>query len=238
MLHLFGFSQNKFSISTSISNQGQVDKTLEDFYSLNFPYGFAIQEYTNKTVGSNLKYNLGLSYEIRDSINFRLRFGFSSRSSSYEQDYPAIYWSKSDKHKNFEICPSFGFIRNKGRFSFNAGIELPFYYVFDYAQNVNNKSYDSSLQMTEESEINIKIDGGFFIGINNYLNVQLKLTQSLNLFSEVNFGLMYAHLGGKYERTNTELFPGTSEAYQTFDKKYTKLFFSQPQLQFGLKYDF
>jgi hypothetical protein len=28
MLHLFGFSQNKFSISTSISNQGQVDKTL------------------------------------------------------------------------------------------------------------------------------------------------------------------------------------------------------------------
>lgn len=232
------FSQGKLGISASVSNQGQVDKTLEDFYSLNFPYGFAIQEYTNKTVGSNLKYNLSLSCNIRDSINFRLRIGYASRSSSYEQDYPAMYWTKSDKHENIEICPSFGFTRNKGIFSFNAGIELPFYYIFDYTQFLNNKSYDTSMQLTHESEVNIKIDGGYIFGINNFLNVKLKLVKSLFLFSEVNFGLMYAYLGGKYERTITEIYPTSSDSYQTFDKTFTKLFFSPPQLQLGCIFEF
>lgn len=235
-LPLITFSQKKFDVSVSVSNQGQVDKTLEDFYSLNFPYGYAVQEYTNKIVGSNLKYNLGLSYVIRDSINFRLRMGFASENSSYEQSYPADYWLKSDKHKNIEICPSFGFIRNKGRFSFNTGIELPFYYILDYTQYMDSKSYDSSLQLTGDDEINTKIDGGFFIGINNYMNVKVKLSENISLFSEVNFGLMYTHLGGNYERTNRQIFPNPEEFYQSFEKKYTKFFFSPPQLQFGVNY--
>ena len=235
---LFIYSQNKFGISVSVSNQGQIDKVVEDFYSLNFPYGFAIQEYTNKVKGYNLKYNLGMSYVIRDSFNIRLRMGFASRISSYEQNYPAMLWLNSDNQKSFELSPSFGIIRHKGKFSFNTGIEIPVFYIDDYTQYSNNKSYDTSLQLTGEYEVTTKIDGGLIFGINSYLNLKFILTKKISLFSEINFGLMFAKLGGMYERTNRQILPNSEKFYQSFEKKYTKFFVSPPQLQLGVCYQF
>ena len=56
----------------------------------------------------------------------------------------------------------------------------------------------------------------------------------MNLFSELNFGLMYAQLGENYDEEIT--LSGSDPILNSFEKKYSKLFVSAPQFQFGITY--
>lgn len=60
------FAQNKIELSAGVSNQGQFDKLLEDFYSPAHPTAF--QDDARKGKDLRIKYNFTGSCLIRDSV--------------------------------------------------------------------------------------------------------------------------------------------------------------------------
>ena len=121
------FGQNKTEISFGISNPGQVEKTLEDFYFIAHPTAF--QDDAHYGNEKRVKFNLGFSFHLRDSLELRLRVGYSKRVNHYSQAFSNTHWSVNDFQSVFEISPSFGFSKRLGRFRFSTGIEIPVYII-------------------------------------------------------------------------------------------------------------
>jgi hypothetical protein len=113
-------------------------------------------------------------------------------------------------------------------------IEIPLYLVSTYQYLNVSDIRDSTLQVTKTNESSLMIDGGFLIGINNFIHLQMKVSKNISLFSEFNFGLMYAQLGGIFDEKIT--LSGSDPILNSLEKKYSKLFVSAPQFQFGVTY--
>lgn len=234
MIHLIAFSQQKLEVGLGISNFGQIENPISNFYNVDYPNGFNMDTYINENHSAVLKYNVNFSYNLKDSLNVRLRLGYGQNNKRRVMDYPSAL-SKINEHQMFwELCPSIGKSRKFGLFTLNAGMEIPIYLVSTYNYSNVSNIRDSALQVTSTNESLKKIDGGFLIGINQFIHLQLKVSKNISVFSELNFGLMYAQLGRNYTEKITV---GTAEPIpNTIEKKYTKLFFTAPQVQFGITF--
>jgi hypothetical protein len=58
------------------------------------------------------------------------------------------------------------------------------------------------------------------------------------VFSEINYGILYSKLGGKFEVVGESTFPIISNSYYEFDRRYSKTYFSSIQVHFGIGYKF
>lgn len=234
MINLKAYSQHKLEVGLGISNMGQVENPISNFYNVDYPNGFNTDKYINEHHSTVIKYNLNFSYHLNDSLNLRFRLGYGENNKMRVLDYPAAL-TKINEHQSFmEFCPSIGKSRKFGLFTLNAGIEIPLYLVSNYNYLNVTDIRDSTLQVTNTNESLLKIDGGFLIGINHFIHLQLKISKNMNLFSELNFGLMYAQLGENYDEEIT--LSGSDPILNSFEKKYSKLFVSAPQFQFGITY--
>lgn len=234
MIHLNAFSQQKLEVGLGISNFGQIENPISNFYNVDYPNGFNMDTYINENHSTVLKYNVNFSYNLKDSLNVRLRIGYGQNNKRRVMDYPSAL-SHINEHQSFlELCPSIGKSRKFGLFTLNAGIEIPIYLVSTYNYSNVSDIRDSALQVTSTNESLEEIDGGFLIGINQFIHLQLKVSKNISVFSEFNFGLMYAQLGGIYTEKITV---GAAEPIPySIEKKYTKLFFTAPQIQFGITF--
>jgi hypothetical protein len=235
MTNLNAFSQHKLEVGVGISNFGQIENPISNFYNFDYPQGFNIDLYVNKNNSTNLKYNVNFSCNLKDSLNVRLRLGFGLNDKFKVLDYPATLTYYHEKQSFAEICPSIGKSRKFGLFTLNAGLEIPLYFVSTFNYSTYTDIKDSTLQVTGTNESLQQIDGGFLVGINHFIHLKMKISKNMSVFSELNFGLMYAHLGGEYTHkiTSTSFEP----SFISVEKKYTKLFFSAPQVQFGFTFD-
>lgn len=235
MINLNAFSQQKLEVGVGISNFGQIENPISNFYNLAYPNGFNLDIYVNKNNSTNLKYNVNLSYKLKDSLNVRLRFGFGLNEKLRVLDYPSALTYYREHQSFAEICPSIGKSRKFGSFTINAGLEIPLYFVSRYNFSTYSDIRDSTLQVTGTNESLEQIDGGFLVGLNHFIHLKMKISKTMSVFSELNFGLMYANLGGTYtqEITSTSFEP----SFNSLEKKYTKIFFTAPQVQFGVTFD-
>lgn len=235
MINLNAFSQQKLEVGVGISNFGQIENPISNFYNVDYPNGFNTDKYINKNNSTVLKYNVNFSYNLNDSLNLRLRLGFGLNDKFRVLDYPASLTYIHEQQSFAEICPSIGKTKKFGSFTLNAGLEIPLYFVSRYNYSNYSEIRDSSLQVTSTNESLQHIDGGFLVGINHFIHLKMKVTKNMSVFSELNFGLMYAHLGGNYHEIIT-LSSSVPTSY-SFEKRFTKLFFTAPQVQFGVTFD-
>lgn len=235
MIHLSAFSQQKLEVGVGISNFGQIENPISNFYNVDYPNGFNMDTYINMNNSTVLKYNVNFSCNLKDSLNVRLRFGFGLNHKLRVLDYPSALTYIHEKQSFVEVCPSIGKSRKFGLFTLNAGLEIPLYFVSTYNYLNFSEIRDSTLQVTSTQESTQKIDGGFLVGLNNFIHLKMKISKTMSVFSELNFGLMYAQLGGEYNQkiTSTSFEP----SFYSLEKKYTKLFFTAPQVQFGVTFD-
>jgi hypothetical protein len=235
MIHLVAFSQQKLEVGLGISNFGQIENPISNFYNVDYPNGFNMDTYINENHSTVLKYNVNFSYNLKDSLNVRLRVGYGQNNKKRVMDYPSALSHINENQSFLELCPSIGKSRKFGLFTLNAGLEIPLYLVSTYNYLNFSEIRDSTLQVTSTNESLEKIDGGFLVGINQFIHLQLKVSKNISVFSELNFGLMYAQLGGEYNQkiTSTSFEP----SFYSLEKKYTKLFFTAPQVQFGVTFD-
>ena len=229
-------AQNNIELSFGVSNQGQIDKLLEDFYFPAHPTAF--QDDAHKGKDLRIKYNFSGSYVFGDSMEVRLRIGYATRTNHYEQRFPTNGWIIDDEQNVFEISPSFGFRENLGRFSFAIGLEIPIYFVGDLTEHIDYRQYADSVKMSYAAKSDIKMDGGIIVGLNSYLNIKTFFTEGIYLFSELNYGILYSKLGRKYENVSGETFPTPATNYAEFDKNYEKVYVSPIQVQLGFGYRF
>ncbi len=234
-IHLSAFSQQKLEVGLGISNFGQIENPISNFYNVDYPNGFNMDTYINENHSTVLKYNVNFSYNLKDSLNVRLRLGYGQNNKMRVMDYPSAL-SHINEHQSFlEFCPSIGKSKKFGLFTLHAGMEIPIYLVSTYNYSNVTDTRDSTLQVTSTNESLEKIDGGFLVGINQFIHLQLKVSKNISVFSELNFGLMYAQLGGNYTEKITV--GATEPIPYSIEKKYTKLFFTAPQIQFGITFD-
>jgi hypothetical protein len=228
----FTFGQSKVDLNVSLSNQGQIDKVLEDFY---FPaHPTASQDDAHIGKDFRLKYNATLSYVHKDSFDIRLSIGYGQRINHYEQDQINTKWIYDDKQNIIELAPSFGFSKQFGRFRIGTGIQIPIYIIGNFIETGVYTEHSDSVNLSYSVSSKIKMDGGIIFGINNYVNLKVNLFKKLYLFTELNYGLLFANLGKKYAAENTTTFPYNDTYSSSFDKTYKKTYFSPISIQFGL----
>lgn len=230
------FSQSNFTANISISGQEQTDKIMEDFYWPAHPTTNLDDEHKGKDF--RLKYNTTLSYILKDSFNIRMRVAFAQRNNHYEQILPLNQWIVDDKQNFVELCPSFGFCKKFGRFKFETGMEIPFFIIGKLSSKMLYTETSDSVNISKSIIGTEQIDGGLIFGINHYINIKTYLSKKMYFFSELNYGLLFARLGDKYEQFEEQTIPDYQTSYYSIEKSYSKTYFSPVSFQFGLGFDF
>jgi|GEM_PF-2308031 len=226
------YSQKDFGFSFSISNQGQIDKVLEDFY---FPASPTANQ-DDATYGRDykLKFNSTFFYVISRNIILRARFGIGFRNNYYEQDAINTVWQFKDKQNVYEITPSLGYIKEFEFIKFNFGFEIPMYIIGKYTQSGIYSVYPDSVNLSQEVHSFVKMSGGVISGLNTFINIDYYFTTTIYLFSEFNSGILFANLGRIYSFDYNEVYPSQISASTFYEKKYRKVYFSDFQIQFGI----
>lgn len=233
---LSAHAQSGFDLGFSISNQGQVDKELDEFY---FPADAgAFKDDLRLAKEFHLKYNGNLAYRTKSNNEIRVRFGYGVRNQEYERSTVSVFQSIEDEQQFFEVAPSFGVNKELGRFVISTGIEIPVYVIGEFTErNIYTQFSESGATISEQEQI-IKMDGGIIYGLNHYVNIKTNIFSKFYFFTEFNYGLMFSDIGEEYYSLMTQISPTTSENEFNFEKSIKNTFFSPMQLQFGLGFFF
>ncbi|ASS49462.1 MAG: hypothetical protein A3D31_02910 [Candidatus Fluviicola riflensis] len=231
-------AQEKWGISLSLSNQGQVDQVLNGFY---YPaHETAYQDDATEGKLLNLKYNLTTSYALKPNLQCRLRIGFGQRNNESVQDYKPSYWEFNDEQRLLEIAPSIALTEQLGKLTLTGGVELPFYIISEFKQTLYYAEFSDDV-MTQYSLYRLSMDGGLIYGVNGFANIRYQLNKRFSFFTELNTGIMRSQLGDKFRSYGTVYPTGGTPTDATpveFDKVQSKIYFSAIQAQLGLTVHF
>ena len=231
-------AQNKWGVSLGLSNQGQVDQVLHGFY---FPaHETAYQDDATNGKMLNIKYNLGVTYQVKTNSIMRLRLGLGQRSNESIQEMPNSQWEVNDDQGFAEIALSYGVTEQLGRVQVSGGVELPFYIIGQFSQSIYNEEYSGGV-MTQYSNYTSSMDGGFITGLNGFVRGDYGFWKRFSVFTEFNFGVLRSKLGNRNTGQGTIYPTGGSPIVGTVtesEKTQTKFFFSGVQAQFGVSVHF
>lgn len=231
-------AQEKWGVSLSVSNQGQVDQVLNGFY---YPaHETAYQDDATEGKLLNLKYNLTTSYALKPNLQCRLRMGFGQRNNESVQDYEQGYWEFNDEQQLLEIAPSIALTEQMGKLTLTGGVELPFYIISDFKQTLYYAEFSDAV-MTQYSLYRLSMDGGLIYGVNGFANIRFQLNKRFSFFTEFNTGIMRSELGDKMRSYGTVYPTGGTPAEVSpveFDKVQSKTYFSSIQAQLGITVHF
>ncbi len=233
----------KKSLSFSVSNNGQVDHSIHNFYRqdtefLNFLFNTPTSKHTE------IKYNLSFSYVNSKKIVSGVKLGYQSIINKYStSDYTSEIEAKGAQ-SIYNINPSLGYAINNKKLDFIVGLQVPLFIIGNYKYTSTEENYRTNasgvreLQYISETETNII--GGYITGLNSFLNLRYSFNRFF-IFSEVSTGILYASTGASYstETTTTysgSYFPSYPPYYTSSDSDYTlkKTYFSSPEFSFGI----
>jgi hypothetical protein len=225
--------QKKFEFGVSIGNNGQLDRLLDDFY-------FLVAEASNNNAEvvrhTNIKYNVTARYFFSENISVRLRIGEAKRKMYYLRVDPIDNWSTNYKQNIINFNPSICFSKMINALEISTGFEIPIIFVGEFNFNEHYKNSPDSINVTYESSVNDRIDGGFIWGLNNFLSIKYFLGKNFSISSEINYGLLSATLGNKRNLTEEYIIPAQQTVHHQFNMKYKDVYFSYPEFSFGINY--
>lgn len=233
-----------YSICFSISNNGQIDRSINDFYRQNSEYLNSLFN-TPQSQQNEIKYNLSFLYSTNKGYSVGLKLGFQPILFEYEiaDDTREIQANANQRIYNFN--PAIGRFFSKNNFEFLLGLELPMFYVDNYVYNEieRNYRYSSSgvreLQYITDNIINI--NGGYVVGINGFVKARYIIANRFFISAEISAGMMYSKVGDKFNQETTTVyygtwFPGYPPNYVKNESDYTfkKTYFSSPEIGLGI----
>lgn len=198
--------------SLSYANNAQISGMVHDLY-------FKASE-DPKQKQSIFKICGAYSFESKRGFEFGIQVGFGQRQDIYTREIPA----KKALQKYYAIMPfalkTLGF----NRFSISIGGGIPLNSISTYDLK-GNDYLDKAFHNTFE--------GGFTIGLNSITQLRFYLTPRWALTSSIQFGWMYAELGGKYQQKPVD--PDYMPVWFIDDYRTArKSFFTQPEFLFGI----
>jgi len=233
----------KTSLSFSVSNNGQVDHSIHDFYRqdsefLNFLFNTPTSKHTE------IKYNLSFSYVNSKKIVTGVKLGYQSIINKYStSDYTSEIEAQGSQ-SIYNINSSLGYAINNKKIDFVVGLQVPLFIIGGYKHTSTEKNYrsnasgDRELQYTSETETNIL--GGYITGLNSFLNIRYSFNRFF-IFSDVATGILYASTGSTFSTETTTTYSGSyfqsyPPNYSSSDSDYTlkKTYFSSPEFSFGI----
>jgi len=222
----------RYEFGFSVGNNGQLDKTLNDFYFWGHETAYLDDSKESET--TNLKYTASFQFIYSKSVSFRVKFGKYKREDFYTNIDPTSYIDYSIDHKITNISPSICFSKKIDQFEITTGIEIPLIFVNDFDFVSTYRVLPDSVTVTQEVKSKRTMDGGFIWGINSFIGLKYHFTDFISLGTEVGYGLLFADIGGKMLLENEKIIPTPSYTTAEVDKKYKKTFFSGPEVSLGI----
>ena len=234
----------KISIGFAVSNNGQVDHSINDFYRqdsefLNFLFNSPTSNQTE------LKFNLLFSYTSEKKIMYEIKLGYQSIINNYKtSDYSTEIDAKGSQ-SIYNINPSVGYLMGNKKVEFVLGLQLPVFIIGDYNFNDTEENYRGNSVGVRElqyiSKTETSINGGYILGLNSFLNVKYLFKNRFFVSSEIATGALYASTGKTFSTETTTTyygtyFPGYPPYYSSSDSDYSlkKTYFSSPEFSLGI----
>jgi hypothetical protein len=228
---LFGQSKS-FELGISVGNNGQLDKTLNDFYFWGHETAYLDDSYQNET--TNLKFSASARYFFSDDVSARLKFGKADRKDFYTKINPMEYIDYSIKQSVSNLSPSVCFSKTIDKLEIMTGLEIPMFFVNDFTFISNYRQMPDSVTVTMDGKAIRTMPGGFMWGIINFIGVKYYFTKWFGFGTEIDYGLLFADIGGKMKSESKSTLPTPTASYYEYDKNYKKTFFSTPEVSLGL----
>lgn len=224
--------EGKHLISINYSNNGNISKELQEFYFnpiQEYAPGNDVSLYKEKS----FKFSLNYTFKIRQNWGIGLCVGYGGRKDNFDISNQPDTWTGDQSQKYY----SFGFnglyYWRINRLELGTGLELPFTLISDHFQNIYQDEPNQQMHYTQ------KTSGGFSFGINSITTVKLFLAKFLYLHASASFGFMKLNAGGETSlyivSQDPVIYPDTPI---TYDNKFVKSYFANPELCFGVGFNF
>jgi hypothetical protein len=233
----FIFGQDKkLEFGIMAGNNGQLDKTLNDFYFWEHETQFLDDSYVDET--TNLKFSASARYCFSDELSARIKFGKAIRKDYYTKSDPNEYVDFKTDQSVFNVSPAICFSKRIGKMEIMTGIEIPLMRVSTFTFFSNYREMPDSVNVTLEAASTYAMTGGFIWGINNFIDVKYNIKSWLGLGAEIDYGLLFTKIGDKVNMHVDYTIPNSEIWTYIYDKNYKKTFFSTPEVSVGLYFYF
>lgn len=230
----FSHSQeNHLEIGVLLGNNGQLDKTLNDFYY--WAHETHYLDDSNLGKGTNLKFGVSGRYFFTDHISARLKAGYAIRNGSDSR----IYWNQLTdyklKHNVWSTSPAICFSKQIEQLEMTTGLEVPLFFVSPFSLVITDthKAQDS-ITVVSSGISTVTMSKGFVWGINNFIQLKYFVTDALAIGGEIGYGILFAKLGDELKIENESTYPDASSSTDLIEKRYKKNFFSTPEVSLGI----
>jgi len=229
------YSQEKLELSIGVGNNGQLDKTLNDFYYLQHETAFLDESHMANS--RSIKFNLKLNYHISDKYFMGINCGFYNRKDAYSYDWVVENLDFNYNQKIFNISPEFGVKIKLDDFIFSTGFETPVFIIGDFNYESIYEQRPDSVNVSNKIKSTGGMTGGIVFGINSFLGFKYFFSERFSIFSRISYGLLYADIGNKDYFTQETVIPSSTFYSFEYDKSYQKKYFSNPEFMFGFSFN-
>lgn len=249
-----GTAQISYDLSFSIGNNGQLQKTFDDFY-LGYIRSTSQSDYfyfgTNEI--KEIRYSVGAAINFSKKYKLQLnystgQFKKSATESTNSHTKEIITEDYSQKINEWSI--SFSRLISTDKFTFCLGIDIPYIKIDSFYYSSENKPaymlinfYNGAQNMPILLNETQTIPGGNVFGINTKIGIQYNAFKWLYVFVAGKFGLLKAELGG--EADYSYLYAGASPLYTYSGNghwvnvtKYQNTFVAPPVMELGIGFTF
>lgn len=233
IIHSIASSQeDKHSISLNYSNNGNISNELQEFYFNpigEYAPGNDVSFYQEKS----FKFSLNYTFEFKENWGIGLGVGYGARKDNFDISNQPDTWTGDQSQKYY----SFGFnglyYWRMNKLILGTGLELPFTIISDHIQNIYQDEPNQQMHFEQ------KTTGGFSFGINSVTTVKILITKFLYLNARASFGFSKLNVGGETSQyivlQDPVIYPDTPN---TYDNKFVKSYFANPELSFGVGFNF
>lgn len=237
MLSVSSAQEGQAEVGLLLGNNGQLDKTLNDFYFWGSETHYL--DDSNLGKGNNFKFGVSGRYFFTNTISARLKAGYAVRNGFDSR----IYWNEHTdytlKHNVWNVHPALCFSKQMEQLEITTGLELPLFFVTPFSLVMDDTQLGSdSVTVVSSGKSTIRMSKGFVWGLNNFIQVKYFITDALAIGGEISYGLLFAQLGNRIEMTNESTFPVISSNTDIIEKTYKKNFFSTPEVALGIFFRF
>lgn len=220
-----------------LGNNGQLDKTLNDFYFWGSETYYL--DDSNDGVGRNFKLGISGRYYFTDNISARVKFGYAMRNGKDS----SIHWNQHIdyklKHNVSNVSPAICFTKQIDKLEIGTGVEIPLMFVSPFKLVTRVTDFENDSVTVKDYGINTTtMSKGFVWGINNFIQVKYWITDYLAIGGEIDYGILFAHLGKTVDYRGEAIYPEASTYIASDNKKYKKTFFSTPEVSLGIFFRF
>lgn len=227
LIHIHTCAQ-KYDLGISIGNNGNLDKTLNDYFH-EWDEGNSFNDmYEKQTI--NLKFQLQAGHDLSANRKLNLKLGIARRWEHYSEDNPYEFEEVEFQQYVLSLVPELQFNHDLDRLALGFGLNLPFHYVGNLTANYLVRFKPDSPNGSGEFSDYLSRDGGLVMGIGTSIEIRYRLSDLIGIRTQIGSALLYASFGNEVNGWHQD----TERIEYVYNDQYKKFFFSTPELSCGV----